>query len=443
MVYVGCSEDEQVNSDIVAKTISIVNVLDHGALGDGVTNDTQVIQNLLDDTSIQTILFETNKVFVIDDLTIPSNKTLIIDGTLQVNSNMNYGYEYYNFIYGKNVNDVIITGNGFIDGNKRALNNGYFSLIKFEDSNNIEVSVKKIGNNRLPNPKHSSLTLGCIYMINCNDVKVQDMTMENWSREGVWLLNCKDSNINNVDFNGDVDSWSGIQVGDGSNNSVSFCNVKNAGASGISFDTKFSTLSNCIVEDNTFHHGFNFGHSGLPTENCRISDCISRNSAVNGFNFGFGSNNNNVSNCHVDNANDKGFNVSNNATNIDFDNISAKQSNVGLALFETSVRVTNSEFLNNTTFAFFNIGNSADYVFRNVRLSNDPMQGEINFTDPEIDFTNFRISNGNVRKLSKIRLESAQGNTAVAFLKEIGNGYFVVETALEPNSSAHLKYYIE
>lgn len=460
VVLLGCENDTSFNNDTKSHDYEYVNALSKGAKGNGINDDTEAIQKLLDDKSIKTIYLQENHTFLVKSLIVPSNKTLIIDGTLKVNEKNTYSSSFNNLIYGNNVENIIISGNGIIDGNKDLLQQGYFSLIKFENSNNIEVSIKRIQNNRLPNAKPSNITLGCLYFVKCENVKINDIQLSNWSREGIWLKNTNNSIISNIQCLGDKDSWSGIQVS-GENNTINSSIVENAGASGISFDSKYSLISNCIVKNNRFYHGFNFGHKGIPTENTQIINCVSRNSAENGFTFGFSSKDNYIINSHSDNASKAGFLVSNGATNITFNNISAKKSGFGLAIYGATIKVSNADFIENTVpFKIFTGTLGSQYEFDNVKLSSDLMNSSINlidlnhansykpvekYVDNLTGFQYYKVFNKNVRPLSHIRLEPAHGNTTLAgpFLKEVNSNYFVIGLVNKPENPAWLRFYIQ
>eukprot|EP01084_Bolivina_argentea_P141038 247864_1 len=104
------------------------NVLDYGAKGDGKTLDTKSIQNAINNCSestneMNTIIFPSKYNFLSYPFKIiKSNTTLQLDGTLTCPMDYknwpNNGHDYIHFITNtQNINNIIISGNGLINGN--------------------------------------------------------------------------------------------------------------------------------------------------------------------------------------------------------------------------------------------------------------------------------------------------------------------------------------
>jgi hypothetical protein len=346
-----------------------VHLIQIGAKGDGRVNETDFIQNILNDATVDTVFFDFGYTFLSNNLKMPSNKTLIIDGTIRLD-NVHTKDSIQGFLYSINASNISVSGKGVIDGNKKNLKNGYYSLLRFINCSNIHISGITLRNNRLPNPTSSRITLGCLHLIDCNDFFIYNLEVEDWSREGIWLRNSKNGIVRRVNFIGGIDSWSGLQAS-GESILVDSVNVYNAGASGISFDVNNSELKNSLVVGNRYFHGFNFGHKNIPTENTLILNCMSINAAQNGFNFGFGSKKNVVKNCKALYAKDSGFNTSNGAKDVVYDNVVAKYCKFGMKFFRTKIVVSNSDLRNNEKSYKHVLNESSDasiYDFNNVVL---------------------------------------------------------------------------
>lgn len=97
--------------------LSVVNVLDHGAKGDGATDDTTAIQNTLNSFAGKAIVLipNTGSAFMVNGLYPPSNTDLIINGTLKLRPSQTAAP-----VNLSSVNNVYIHGFGVIDGNGAA-----------------------------------------------------------------------------------------------------------------------------------------------------------------------------------------------------------------------------------------------------------------------------------------------------------------------------------
>lgn len=458
----GCTK-ETINENTESELIDgsgFVSVIKSGVISDGNTDCRQEIQDLLDNPEVKTIHFDADHIFIIDVnngyLNVPSNKTLIIDGILRIrNRYYNSIEDQFDLIRGDSVENVKIIGNGVIDGNGVLLKDydrSYHRLIRFNNSSNIEISVKTIENNISRNYQPPQNTFHTVGFYNCSNIFIHDLTLTKWMYEGIGVKDCKNSTIDNVTFLGEAGSWSGIQVGQGSLNTINSCYVYNAGASGIGFDTKNSTISNCRVENNRYHNGFNFGHNpGEPTEDCYIINCIARTNLIDlstergyyGFNFSSTSKNNTLVNCQAIGycgGKAAGFNISKGRTYLE--NIKADSCSHGLKIYDAEVYVSNAQLQHNLGMPFFNVDNCETYSFENVRLSEDSFTGEVNLINHQNG--ELTISNGNVTKMSDIDLKTkdSESTHCSPFIKEKGNGYFIIGLLYIPKYDANIDYRI-
>ena len=101
------------------------NVLDYGAIGDGITDDTISIQKAMNDTNCTTVEIPSSYNFLTYPLWMVHNNThLFIDSNSSLNAyaaNLtnwpHIGDKYVNFINAYNLTNISIYGNGLINGN--------------------------------------------------------------------------------------------------------------------------------------------------------------------------------------------------------------------------------------------------------------------------------------------------------------------------------------
>ncbi|MGK3750356.1 MAG: polygalacturonase [Bacillariaceae sp.] len=191
----------------------ILNVLDFGAVGDGIADDTAALRRTLHFASIvggATILFPEYLAFNSGPLNLTSHITLQVDGTLQAldwtttdwpqipplatygNSRDGPYLQYQAFIYASHASSIRIVGIGMIDGNgqewwdafendRSILKAGRPNLIQLLDCHQVEIS----GVTLIDSP------FWCLHPVLCTDVHIHHIKI----RSHMYAPNSGNNNV--------------------------------------------------------------------------------------------------------------------------------------------------------------------------------------------------------------------------------------------------------
>lgn len=256
------------------------------------------------------------------DITVPSNRELIVDGTLMLANNSPDGAVIFRNADPVGGNrDITITGDGALDGNKagQSGSNTRHMLVRMTNCSDVDFSVKKVRGNYFPLAISSQYSGATILINNSRNVRLHDSTGYDYGRECFVLSDCSNSSMRNLSAFGGDDSWSGFQFS-GENNVADNLYSENAGASGVSFDCKNSTISNVMVKNNRYFNGINFGHPHAPAVNVTGIRLVSNNSSQFGISVVNGSYNVKLLESEVYNAASHCYNISANANNVSIRN---------------------------------------------------------------------------------------------------------------------------
>lgn len=283
--------------------------------------------------------------YQVRDIAVPSQRELIVDGTLMLADNSPDGAVIFRNADPAGGNrDIRITGDGTLDGNKSAQSGSgtKHMLVSITNCSNVEFAVKKVRGNHFPRAISSKYTGAAIFVSNSRQVHLHDSTGYDYGRECYWLKDCSNSVMRNLSAIGGDDSWSGFQFS-GDNNVAENLYSENAGASGISFDCRNSSISNVTVKNNRFFNGINFGHQGAPAVNVTGRRLISHNSSQFGISVVNGSREVKLVDSEVHNAASHCYNVSANANNVSITrSVASGCAGNGVTAYEADVTVEES-----------------------------------------------------------------------------------------------------
>eukprot|EP01095_Lingulamoeba_sp_RSL-Kostka_P016211 TRINITY_DN7842_c0_g1_i1.p1 TRINITY_DN7842_c0_g1~~TRINITY_DN7842_c0_g1_i1.p1 ORF type:complete len:488 (+),score=82.40 TRINITY_DN7842_c0_g1_i1:170-1633(+) len=204
----------------------VYNVLDYGAVGDGVTYDTEAIQKTIDTANSNgggIVLIPSSYTFLTAQLYLKSYTTLY----LEVNSEISCGSNRQDYnsgpqdlwycILANDERDVSIEGSGIIYGN--ALN--------FVIEKNPLKYIMKSWNSTTDNCTGTQCRPRLVGFVNCTNVDIKDVYLNNSAFWTLHLLNSSHVTVDNVDIYGDfnIPNNDGIDIDSGHDIKITNCNI--------------------------------------------------------------------------------------------------------------------------------------------------------------------------------------------------------------------------
>jgi hypothetical protein len=224
--------------------LGLINVLDHGAKGDGATNDTAAIQNVLDTYAGKAVVFipNTGLPYMTNPLRVSSNAEVLIHGTLLLRPGASHALLAFD-----NANNVTIRGHGTLDGNGGAQSvNGCGTL----------------GGDNAHNARIAGLTFKNAFNWNVNitassNVRLDGVSLIGGVNSNEFGAGCDNCWITNSYINGPSNDGGWTFYGGITNSGITNCIVTNARASGIGIyadGPQPAVCSNIVIANNVIHH---------------------------------------------------------------------------------------------------------------------------------------------------------------------------------------------
>lgn len=249
------------------KGIKVYNVCDFGAVGDGKTLNTKVIQSAIDachSDSGGTVLIPAGE-FLSGTLELKSNVTFKVatNGRLLGSKKIDdyrrgvgvpRGNGNHVFLYAVNAHNVIIEGRGTIDGQGAAFFNG---------RGDGTGPGQQSGNMERPH---------LMIFYQCNNLVINDIFLTNSAYHCVRILRCKYVNFDGIRIQNRVNKNNdGFHFNNTEYVNISNCNIRcQDDACALFGSNKFVTVTNCTFS--TRWSIFRFG--GGEAENITISNCV-------------------------------------------------------------------------------------------------------------------------------------------------------------------------
>jgi hypothetical protein len=237
------------------------NVLQYGAVGDGVTNDTNAIQNCLNAFAGTATIFipDTGNPYMVSGLLVLGGTDLLIQGTLKA---MPGSANLLDIKAGNN--NITIHGHGTLDGNAASA-----TCISADASANISISDLT-----LQNPADWNLNVTA-----SNHVRVNNVRLIGGNDANEFALGCDDCWITNSYIHGPSGDIAFSFYGGVTNSGITNCEVCYGGPGGIAVyaDGTGGTAapcSNIVISNNIVHHHMWGGilvSSGVSTIHSNIS----------------------------------------------------------------------------------------------------------------------------------------------------------------------------
>ena len=240
--------------DTAFGSTSVVDVLDHGAKGDGVTDDTAAIQAVLNTYAGKAVVFipDTGNSFTTIGLTIPSGTDLLLSGVLK-GRNTSSGY-MLQLNAGQN---ITIRGHGTIDCDGAALSSGLQAgIVSTTGAANIHISGITVRDAKSWN----------LNICGASRVRVNNARMLGGFNANEFAIGCDDCWFTNCTIDGPANDF-GISFYGGITNSGAIGNVVKNSSLGIfvySDTGQPAACKNITISDNFCFDNFS---SGIAVDN--------------------------------------------------------------------------------------------------------------------------------------------------------------------------------
>jgi parallel beta-helix repeat protein len=385
---------DSVATNVEAKLAQYVSVLDFGAVGNGVVDDTAAIQAAVDAASNIFFPSTSANIYLVSDTILLSDfNRLTFDNnvTVKLANASNVPIIANADSVGGNVGIEII--GGIFDSNK-ANQTGNFGTLSFDNvSNCIFRNVYVQGGS-----SDNTVSNGAFSVDNSTLCLFDQCIVANAQSEGLYLINCTFCTINGGEYFNSV-GGSGIATNLGGDHVyIGVYSHDNAGTN-FSINGNNQTLISCIAENSTAQGGIVFGHTGDPSDYSSAIACRASGNANFGIAVVANSTSVTISECVVNDttgANNIGIQLSDGSSNCTVSNNTVFRNYYGIYLAQGGTgSVIDGNFVQENDADGITIGLSTQNctVTNNISKNNgQTTTGQGIYIDPDSD-NNLAIGN--------------------------------------------------
>lgn len=229
--------------------LGLINVTEHGAKGDGSTDDTAAIQNVLNTYAGKGVVFipNTGSPYLATGLSLPYGTDLILNGTLLLKTGTNIGG--LGVLDTRSSSNVIVRGNGTIDGNSGA--SGISAGFSADQTTNLRISGITIKNAHYWN----------VNVTRSTGARLSDLKLLGGGSANEFADSCDDCWLTNCTIDGPTTDF-GFAFYGNITNSRAICNTVRNAAVGIfvySDGGQPTPSKNIILANNIVYNNFASG----------------------------------------------------------------------------------------------------------------------------------------------------------------------------------------
>ena len=220
-----------------------VNIVNFGAAGDGITDNTKAIQAAIDSVNklgggrviIPEGRFLTGSILMKDNVELYVSKNAALTGSDNIDK-YKKTIRWFSLILAHRAKNIAISGEGIIDGEGRRLALNIDSLVRSGKISDPEYNYKRMRPNEKLRPQ-------LIEFLDCSNVTVKNVTLKNSACWVAVFHNCHDMIINRVKVESTA-YWNndGLDISDCRRCSITDCDI-NSADDGICFKSYDSLLA--------------------------------------------------------------------------------------------------------------------------------------------------------------------------------------------------------
>lgn len=259
-----------------------IDVTEHGAKGDGTTDDSDAIQTAINhakETGVNAVFIPStlaNVYMISKSLKIPSDMTVFNDSEIRLFLNVPINVDMISNENSLDGNQNIVFIGGKINPNKSNQANRIIAIRFHKVSNFIFQNVEVMGSHT-----NGYENLGSFHLEDCSKGKVENTRLYDSGSEGLYLINCNHVEISGGQFYNNSNG-SGIATSGGEYNFITNAQCYDNSGTNISLNSKHSKVIGCEANRSPVFAGIVLGHAGAPADYSVVEGCTVIGNNTNG-----------------------------------------------------------------------------------------------------------------------------------------------------------------